>query len=190
MESGAKLRISGSFPSELVIDGVRLDLRIKRMTNREYVEFAECYSRFGEAPRGSEPEPSEARARRNADAEVWVRDVLTRFVTLPPGQIEYEGRNVVDAAELIDIFGGRPEVMIQLLALVASENRLSEDAKKNFRSLLNSQYGSPQIDVSQIAIGGGPAQTVDAVAPSSSASDADAMASPGDALSGTTAALS
>lgn len=185
-----KLRTSATFPSCILIDGARIDVRIKRLTNLEFVEFQENYTRWAEAPRGAASETSEAAAERNRGADAWMRDVLRRFVTLPAGQLEHDGRGVSDASELVDIFGGRFDVVPQLIALIFAENRLSAAEKKTFRSALDSQLGSTPHAASPTTRGDAPGPIVDAVAPKASVSHEAATADGVDTWSGTTVATS
>lgn len=172
-DSSFKLELRSTFPTVLKIDGVEIDVRVKRMTNIEFDGFWAEFSKYGQ-PRGPE-EDAAARAQREAQSAQWVREVLDEFLTILPGQIVFDGREVVKGGELCALYGGRHDVIPQALSVLSLENTLSESEKKTYRSRLDSRIGSETASV-PAASGPAPAAIAPPVDVSSSVENADAMA--------------
>src|SRR5262245_24118736 len=123
MSATPKIRTQSTFKSTLTIDGNLIDVRVKRMNNIEFDAFADGFARTGE-PRGPEETADDRRARERASAD-WMREALNENLTIVPGQIEHDGREITKGGDLLDIYGGRLDVVPQALALVFGENRVS-----------------------------------------------------------------
>lgn len=180
-----KISIHSYFPTVLVIDGEQLDVRVRRMGNREFDRFAKQFAEHS-APRGVvEDETAEAKdAREEADRE-WMREALRTNLTILPGQIEKDGAELADAGDLLDLYGGRIDVVPQALGLVWGENHLSAAQKKTFRSVLGSNLGFTAPPPTAAA-GSAPAPTAANAEPSDSAAAAPATGDLPAESSGTT----
>ncbi len=178
-----KIRTQSMFPTTLTIDDAGVEVRVKRMTNAEYDSFAEGLDRWG-APRGVD-ESAEARRARESQAAAWMREVLDAYLLIVPGEMEHEGREITKGGELVDIYGGRQDVMLRALTLVMLENRLSEAEKKTSPQLRALRHGSPSV-LPQMDTGAAPGSIVDAAEPRASAPVAAVMEPSSAGSSGTT----
>lgn len=134
-----KIRTYSTFPSTLLIDGIELDVLVKRMTNTEFDAFADDFARWSD-PRGPEESP-EARRERETEAASWMRAALDDYLQIVSGQLEHDGASVTKGGQLLDIYGGRLDVAPQALSVVYMENRVGEAQKKTYRSALASRLG-------------------------------------------------
>ncbi len=179
-----KIRTQSTFPTTLMIDGQQIAVRVKRMTNTEYDAYIAGLDRLS-VPRGPEETP-EARRVREAECDAWLRQALDDYLSIVPGEMEHDGREVTKGGELPTIYGGRTDVVPQALALVAMENHLTDAEKKSSRlrlaSLAGSASGLPATDT-----GAGPAPTAAVAAPPDSAPAAAVMGDAGAKSSGMTA---
>lgn len=185
MTTTPKIRTSNYFTSAIAIDGVSIDLRIKRLNVRECDAVQTGLDRLTAGARGSDVETEDVREARAAEADAWIRGVLRDYVLIMPGQIEHEGREVTDASEMVDIYGGRLDIVPQLVALVLGENRLSESEKKTFRLAFASAPGSAT-ELPLTAPGGAPVPIAAAAEPRASVLAAAVTAVRSAASSGTT----
>lgn len=179
-----KIRTESTFPTTLEIDGVAIDVRVKRMTNTEFDAFSAGLDRWSQ-PRGTDESP-EAHQAREAASATWMREALDAYLTIVPGEYEHCGREITQGGELVDIYAGRLDVVPQAIALVFTENRLSEAKKKASRLALASQLGLPSAPP-PTAPGDAPAPIAAGVEPSGSAPIAAVANAPHDGSSGTTA---
>jgi hypothetical protein len=184
MSATPKIRTQSTFKSTLTIDDVLIDVRIKRMNNAEFDAFAEGFAKAAE-PRGPEESPDARRARERESAD-WMREALNENLTIVAGQIEHDGREITRGGNLLDIYGGRLDVVPQALALVFGENRVSEKKKETYRSLLVSQFGSIEEPPTPAADGTGAVSTAARVDAKGSTEAGAATAGQNDASSGTT----
>jgi len=180
-----KLTTKNYFPAVLTIDGVEIDVRITRMSNVVYDEFAIGLARWGN-PRGSAPATSEAAAAENEATRAWLEDALHRFLTIESGQLEHDNQDVTDGARLLEIYGGRSAVVPQALALINGENVVKESEKKTYKSRLVSLLGFASA-LPPMDSGPGPDSIAAPVSESVSVGAAAAMVSPSEPWSGTTA---
>jgi hypothetical protein len=181
--SGPKIRTQSTFKSTLTIDDVAVNVRVVRMTNDQYDAFSEGYDRWT-APRGPEETPDERRARERASAQ-WLREALDTYLQIVPGEMEHDGREITKGGDLLDIYGGREDVIPVALVTVLLENRMSEAQKKTSRLLLASAFGSTNAPL-PAAAGDAAASTVGNADANASTSAAAVTALPSDASSGTT----
>ncbi|HWK09905.1 MAG TPA: hypothetical protein VNR64_07635 [Vicinamibacterales bacterium] len=181
--SAPKIRTQSTFKSTLLIDDVAIDVRVKRMTNTEFDAFADGFAKWSD-PRGPEETP-EARAQREQESAVWMREALDAYLSIIPGEIEHDAREITKGGELLDIYGGRMDVVPQAIALIYGENRVSEKKKETYRSRLASRFGSTN---EPPPTGNGDRADLTAAAADVPASigDAGATAPPSAASSGTT----
>lgn len=182
-----KLKLLKSFPSVLVIDEQKIDVRVKRLTNREFDEFSLMFARFGE----DKPDDPTITAAAKAEAEeanrVWMRAALDGYMTIAPGQIDNAGEDVTKGGDLVDLFGGRMDVAPQALALILFENKVPEKKKESLRLLLASSLGLVQAAASA-ATGSAPAPTAEGAEPPISApAEAVSLESQSGELCGTAA---
>lgn len=129
---------------------------------------------------------------REAATEL-ARVSLTDYVSVEPGQLvlvdDQEARvPVTTGAQLLSCFGGRLDVMRQLVAAVRRENQLSEDEKKAWRSRFGSTRSSATRD--REVSGPRPDETAALAAPAPSATPEAAMAASATSPSGSTATSS
>lgn len=86
--------------------------------------------------------------QKKEDEEAWARmllDVFRRFVKirskvvveLEDGEVE-----VKRGEELLDLFGGRPTILVNIFLKVLAQNSLSEKERKNLRRLIASSPSS------------------------------------------------
>lgn len=155
------------FPTELVIDGARVAVRVKRLTNTQYDTFAREFAAWDD-PRGSQELSAEEQRTREDDGAAWVRQSLDDYLQIVEGEWEHDGEPVLRGGQLLDIYGGRIDVVPQAMALVLLENRVSEAQKKTYRSVLASRLGS-ETALPTTDTGSAPVSTVSDVAPSDSA---------------------
>ena len=179
-----KLTTKNYFPAVLTIDGVEINVRITRMSNAVYDEFKMGFDRWGN-PRGSAPATPEAAAAENDATRAWLGDALHRFLTIESGQLEHDNQDITDGARLLEIYGGRSDVVPQALALINGENVVKESEKKSFRLRLASLLGS---ESALQPMDSGPAldSIATPVGERVSVSAAAAMVSPSEPWSGTT----
>lgn len=178
-----KIQTQSTFKTTLTIDDVEIDVRVKRMTNIEYDAFQEGFARWS-TPRGTEETPDAYQAREAASG-VWMREALDTYLSIVPGELEHDGREITKGGDLLDIFGGRVDVVPQAFVTVMVENRMTEAQKKTSRLALASRLGLSN-ELPQKDIGDGPAPTAASAEPSVSAPAEAATESPSDGLSGTT----
>jgi hypothetical protein len=180
----AKLIVRKFFATELVIDDVVLKARVHRMTNREFDQFAKEFAQYG-APRGSAGEPPPEAALREEQQREWIRRTLAAYLVIEPGELQDDGGRDIPAAELLDVYGGRTDVVPQALGLIFAENHVSEAKKKRFRSQLVSSLGS-DVESHSAAPGDAPALTAESATPKASADPVAATDTASDGSSGTT----
>lgn len=75
----------------------------------------------------------------DAEDEAFARAFLIRavceYITVPEGALEFDGVPVLDGKGLLRVFGGRRDVLQQLLVAIYAENSMSAAEKKVQRSL-------------------------------------------------------
>lgn len=179
-----KLKTFANFPTYLRIDGARIDVQIKRQTNLEATAWAASLQRWSDTP-GPDGETPEQRLTREQATEAELRVALDHYLTILPGQMQHEGQPVTRASQLLDIYGGRFDVVPQAIALITAENRLTDAEKKTYRSVLDSSLGLPS-EPESTANGSAPATTAANAAAPASARHAAATAVDGVMSSGTT----
>ena len=98
------IKTSSRFPSHLTIDDEIVKVTIKRMTNREFDQFAEGFNRWTETRGPGERRGSSGprRGRRPVDA-----GIARRVSRGPARPIEHDGAPLVRSSQLVDIFGAR-----------------------------------------------------------------------------------
>jgi hypothetical protein len=128
---------------------------------------------------------AEEKAAFEEERRVWIKATLSQDLTIGAGQITYEGRDVTNGGDLLDLYGGRADVVPLAIALIWTENHVSEAKKKRFRSHLASSLGSLAAPP-ETAPGDGPASTVASADPKDSADHAPATDGQPSELSGTT----
>jgi hypothetical protein len=138
-----------------------------------------------DGPRGSSPATAEQQAAFEEERRVWIKATLSQDLTIGAGQIAYEGRDITNGGDLLDLYGGRADVVPMAIALIWMENHLSDAKKKRFRSQLASSLGSLGA-LPETAPGDAPASTVASADPKDSADHAPATDDQPSELSGTT----
>lgn len=177
-----KIRLQKTFKSVLVIDEAQIDVCVKRMTNREFDDFAVVFMALNKTD--DPPLSKEAKALAEQETRQWIRDALDAYLTIAPGQIDDAGSDITKGGDLLDLFGGRLDIVPQALGLIYGENRVSEKKKEAYRLGLGLSLGLLEATASA-ATGSAPATTADAAEPTSSAPDEAATDSASDASSGT-----
>ena len=139
------------------------------------------------------------RNEEQAAADAFMQFVIGKFVTLEPGQVEVENvneqgegldtwRSVTSGTDLLTLYGGRLDLLRQLMQAVRRENLMTEEEKNVWRS----RSGSTRSSGERGPATGGP--TPDAVvtpaASGPSAPSEVATASIADAPSGAMAGIS
>lgn len=111
--------------------------------------------------------------RRIREGTEFCHESIRRYVTVEPGQIydEARSRDVVNGEDLVRVFEGRPDVLVQLQALIRIENRLTAEQKKRLWSQPGSPTSSP---ASSPAAGPTPDATVGSAASAGSAGNGHA----------------
>jgi hypothetical protein len=184
----AKLNLKSQYDSSLVIDGASIDVHVRRMSNKEFDRFAAEFARYKEdgPPRGSSsPATPEQQEAFEEERRLWMKARLSQDLTIGAGQIAYDGRDITNGGELLDLYGGRADVVPMAIALIWMENHLSEAKKKRFRSQLASSLGSLGAPP-ETAPGDAPASTVASADPKASADPAPATDGQPSDWSGTT----
>lgn len=181
--------IKSYHPSAIEIDGDPIRLRIRRLTLKELDAIEKQMARYGFHL---------GQIRHEVPAEIEV-DELASFLTetisenvlVEPGDLIVEGedgtdRSVREGRELVALYGARDDVLPELIALIYAENRLPEQAKKNWKSApvssLGSAIGPPPPDA-----GASPAPIAEPAADSGTARNEAVTASSEDDSSGMTA---
>lgn len=122
----------------------------------------------------------DARDKRDADDEDFAREFVTtsisNFIAVEPRQLSTADAAITTGAQLLRYYASREDVLNALLALIYTENVLSEAQKKMLASLHASPAGSTPS--TPTASGDAPAPTAIAASNSTSASSADAAALP------------
>lgn len=162
----AKKKINRFISTTFPLDGTIIEIRVHRFTADELTDELTAFQEISSGPADDEP----ARAmRRTAEADRF-RDLIRRFVTLGPDELEDpDGCPVLTGAQLVALFPGREDIVTGLGMLVFSENRMSEGQKRDFRLRVGSALGWPAW--SGTPSGDAPEPTADAVsAPGSNGS--------------------
>ena len=107
-----------------------------------------------------------------AFSRTFLVETITNYIRVEPEQIfeETDGgewKSVVDGAGLLRLFGGRQDILFQLLRAVRQENTLSAAAKKVLKSLSDSARSS--VAQRMAAVGQKPEPTADAAETAASA---------------------
>lgn len=118
--------------------------------------------------------------KADADDEVWakrfIQDAIEQYVSVPPGEIvDDDGQEIRTGAELVRFFGGRGDVLKDLLFAIYGENSMSAPLKKIWRS--QSAFSGGSSEPSPAAPGPTPAPTAGSAAPVASAISEPATAS-------------
>jgi hypothetical protein len=188
------LNITKPEPYIVTIDGEPIRLHFTRMTVTEFETFEAFFTSYGKGRRPGETAPAEdagwqALAQRAADYNVanaaWILDAFERYVTVEPGDLTYEGDTVTSGSRFVELFIGQTKMLIEVLAALYMENKLTAQQKKTLQSLLASEAGSTSETPS--ANGGRPETTATNVESDLSAASGAVMAPPNDAGSGTPA---
>lgn len=189
----AKIQTLSRFPSELVIDGIAIKIEICRLTCAEFDAFAAQYERFGysEGPTPATPLTAEEQRQIEDEARRWVKNTLEANLFVVAGEMTHDGRDVAElgGGALLDIYGGRRDVVPQALGLIYLENRGGEKKKVILRSRLVSALGSLPEHRTETA-GSAPDSTAEPAGAKASADPVAATAPASDASSGETAPLS
>jgi hypothetical protein len=80
-----------------------------------------------------------AAARANAE---WIRDTFERCVTVEPGDLLWDDEVVTSGGRFVDVMLGRPHAVVQALAALWLEHRLTAAQKKTLLSQRGSATGS------------------------------------------------
>jgi hypothetical protein len=184
----SKISLTDYFPTVLLIDEARIDVRVRRLSNREFDCYARELDEHGVRRGVTDDATAEARAARDVREEqdrAWIRQALAANLTILPGQILHNNQELVDAGALLDLYGGRLDVVPQALSLIWGENHLSEAKKKDFRQLLDSTLGCIPTPPT-VALGSAPARAATDAAPRACAEPEAATDVPLSDSSGTT----
>jgi hypothetical protein len=116
----------------------------------------------------------------------FATESITAYITAEPNAVWDDDDNcwVTAGADLVRVFGARPDVLRDLVVEIFLQNRLSEEEKKKLRLLRASATGSGDPDS---GAGAKPASTAASVEPGASASPAGASALPDENPSGSMA---
>lgn len=78
-----------------------------------------------------------AEKTRIEESNTFAREALGKFVTVEKGDVidQTTGREVVNGDDLFDLFQARPDVIVEILASIRLENRLSAEQKKRLSEL-------------------------------------------------------
>ena len=143
-------RVTHYHPSQILIDGDIIRLRVACLTRDDLDQIEEEAELYGWIPSAG---PADAlKGPRNPiqrkEATAWLRKMMD-WVDVEPGDFIVEGpgageeREIRTGRELLDRYAGRyDDVIPMLLSTLFAEQRLSEEAKKNLRSQLASLAGS------------------------------------------------
>ena len=125
------LRIFTKFPSNIVIDGEVIPIKIKRLSPDEAVDFNTEFSRLGKKAvalsAGESPEDERAAKR-------FVVKSISEFVEVEPNHIfcDDDKESITSGVDLARLFGARDETLSELLLLIFMENRLNAEQKANW----------------------------------------------------------
>jgi len=128
----------------------------------------------------------EAEKAEELRAAAFTDASISAYVTAEADALydEEAGRYVTDGADIVRLFGQRPDVLAEILTAVLLENRLSAEQKKTLQVLRASQRGSSG---RAVAPGTTPDSTAAPAESEASAASADATGSPETSPSGATA---
>ena len=132
-------RVQLSHKVTIDIDGATIKLLVRRIPMHELSLIEQemqalGFSLDGQFRAGTAPDDQ-------ARAEQWLAKVISENVKLPPGELEVEDdeggiTSVLTGAELLTLFGGRSDILPQLVGIVYGENKIPEAKKQEFRAEL------------------------------------------------------
>jgi len=131
------MRVKGFYQVSMRIDDEPVIVRIKCMTSVEIAEFEVKMKGFGYAFDGTTVQATSP--VNETEFAAWLVDVISRYVTVPPGQIVVENEDGTETeirtgAELIARFGGRVDLVPALIGYIWSEQRVPAAQKDRFRT--------------------------------------------------------
>jgi len=123
------LKVTSKFSTTINIDNEDVRLLIKRFTPQEAVAFSVQFAKLGAAG-DTTPE---------AEAMEFVTSAFKTFVEVEEGQVYLDGsqKSITSGEEFAGLFAGRNAVMIEVLSLIALENKLSASDKLAFYAKRN-----------------------------------------------------
>lgn len=139
------LRITSHFPTSITIDGAAVSLRVTRFDPDQALAFYRDHERLARelerlaVPAADEtPEQRDGREQRELEiaraAIAFNVASIAAYITVEPGGLEHDETPVTDGATLARLFGGRDEVMRELLWIIYLENRLGATAKAEWHA--------------------------------------------------------
>jgi hypothetical protein len=148
-------RVRSYYPASLVIDGDPIEVRIKRQMPSETDAMEAKMQEYGFSLDGKQVSPPSGEARK--EAVIWLENTIREFVSVAPGQIEVEDddgsvREVTTGLGLVSLYGGRLDVVAQLLGLVWGENKLPAEQKERYRAGLAEQVAFPSSSAVQTPV--------------------------------------
>lgn len=160
---------------------------IDQRTRRQQRELESISTLTPEAMR----ELQDRHAREDQETEQTVRAAIEAYVTVNPGQLEVDGREITTGQDLLDCFGTEPRLAVDLMYAIASGSSLSARAGKASGSPSDSMRSSGAHDASGPAADGPrPETTANGAAPADMPVNGDATAETGGLSSGSTATSS
>lgn len=177
------LTIRTYHPHTLTIDGEPVKFRFARFDVNQAADFNLAFARYG----GARPESIDSEdPAYEREVRAWLESVYTAYVAVEPGEIvlEDEGRDVTSGTDFLRLYGGRFDVLFEVLTALWLHNTLTADQKKAWRSRSGSANGSiDKFESSRRPDGGAPATIADDVSQPVSSSSAGVPPMP-DASSG------
>lgn len=144
-------RVLSYYPATIRIDGDLINLRIKRLSPVEVDELEANMQEYGYSTDGKTV-GTVSRERRREMAQ-WLQQTLTDMVSVAPGQLEIEQADgvmteVTTGAQIVTLYGGRTDVMAELLGIAFGEVKLPAERKEQYRASLASYLSGSETPVS------------------------------------------
>lgn len=128
------------------IDGGRVPVSFARMSVADFLEWERRYLSYrnpvGDAAPGPLNENDAATIARGNETMDWIRDTLSKHVSLPEGELEIDSTQILTGAQIFEEYGTDLALLVRLLNHVWLHHRFSEETRKNFLSLFDSPTGS------------------------------------------------
>lgn len=135
-------RVQSYYPVTITIDGDPVNLQIKRLSPTETDALETKMQEYGVSLDGKQVTSLVGEVRK--EAALWLETTIRDYVNVAPGQLEVETADgvseVLTGLGLITLYGGRVDVIAQVLALVWGENKLPTEHKDTYRAGMREQF--------------------------------------------------
>ncbi len=140
------LRVFSHFPTDIVIDGETIPIKVTRLTPQQSVAFNRDFARSSQqaapAPPDETPEQCAAREEQEALAADQALDFVVKsissYIAVEPGHMFEDDaeESFQDGATLVRLYGARDDILQELLIDIFFENKLNTEQKTNRKQRL------------------------------------------------------